>query len=257
MVGAIARRVRLEPSACQSSDRFNPGTDARLTVDVVDFGLHYRGPWRNGPGILMLVADYATARASMADYFQSSDGEERSAEGTRAGDAPLIEILRSIPHLNAVLDRTEPQILRDVELMLGYIGLPAGTILFAEGDAAEDAYVLVSGRVGVFVGTEPGAAPIAQIAAGEIVGEMSLISDEPRSATVIALRDSDLIRVPRVAFGLLFQGSPQASFLLMRYLVTRLSAASHAQLRTPDVETLALVQLFAHHSGRWFIGDLI
>src|SRR5947207_7241682 len=193
----------------------------------------------------------------MADHIRRSDGEERSAGGTRAGDAPLIEILRSIRHLKAVLDRTEPQVHRDIELMLGYISLPAGTILFGEGDAAEDAYVLVNGRVGVFVGTEPGAAPIAQIAAGEIVGEMSLISDEPRSATVIALRDSDLIRVPRVAFGLLFQGSPQASFLLMRYLVTRLSATSHAQLRTPDVETLALVPLFAPHSDPWFIGALI
>ena len=189
-----------------------------------------------------------------------NDGQPLAPESTDdASDLPLVGILRTIPYFAAVMDGVGPAVLPQIEPLLSYFGVPAGTVLFCEGEPAEDAYVLVSGRVGVLVGakTAAGEPPLAQIGAAEIFGEMGLISGEPRSATVIALRDSDLVRVPRAAFGLVVQSSPQASLLLMRYLVTRLRETSHVQPAAPSIEAVAVVRLTAGEAEKRFAEALV
>jgi CRP-like cAMP-binding protein len=51
-------------------------------------------------------------------------------------------------------------------------------VLFEEGDPPREAYIVVSGRLGVFVAAEAELIAVEQISPGEIVGEMSLISGE-------------------------------------------------------------------------------
>ena len=79
---------------------------------------------------------------------------------------------------------------------LEWFGVAGGTVLFHQGDPAEDTYIVVTGRFGVFVDAGIGTRMIAQIGPGELVGEMSLLTGEPRSATVVALRDSEVVRIP-------------------------------------------------------------
>jgi len=75
--------------------------------------------------------------------------------------------------------------------------LQAGEILFLEGDEADDAYVVCSGEVEILKGPEDRQVRIAVSGAGVIVGEMALLTDEPRNATARAIGDTVLVVIPR------------------------------------------------------------
>jgi NTE family protein len=82
-----------------------------------------------------------------------------------------------------------------------WFSLPGGQTLFAAGDASEQLYFVRAGRLGAFR-REPGHETqfLGVIRPGEPAGEMSLIAEAPHSADVVALRDSEIIAVPRDVF---------------------------------------------------------
>jgi predicted acylesterase/phospholipase RssA/CRP-like cAMP-binding protein len=87
------------------------------------------------------------------------------------------------------------QRLRDLERSLTRVALEAGEVLFRRGDAGDSLYVVVAGRVRLLAG-EPGAErAILDLGPGELVGESALLTGEPRTATVIAVRDTELYRL--------------------------------------------------------------
>jgi NTE family protein len=87
------------------------------------------------------------------------------------------------------------QRLPDLERSLTRVALEAGEVLFREGDAGDSLYVVVAGRVRLLAG-EPGAKrAIHDFGPGELVGESALLTGEPRTATVIAVRDTELYRL--------------------------------------------------------------
>ena len=108
-----------------------------------------------------------------------------------------------------------------------WINLPGGKALFYQGDAAEALYIVVSGFLGVVVTTpERGQHLVASIRSGETVGEMALITGEPHSATIVALRDSELVIMPKDIFRRLIAEHPKFLVWLNRLLVDRLHRAT-------------------------------
>ncbi len=73
--------------------------------------------------------------------------------------------------------------------------LPAGALLFAAGEMGEAAYLVVSGRLEIFLDRPEGALVLAHRGPGEIIGEMAILDKRPRSASVRALEDSALVIV--------------------------------------------------------------
>jgi NTE family protein len=125
---------------------------------------------------------------------------------------------------------------------LEWTSLPGGALLFEAGDSADAVYFVVSGCLGVH---GPGGELVGRIAAGETVGEMGLIVARPRTATVRALRDSELARLSSATFGRVLLGHPDAILRLARLAVERLvdREREHGQPALP--RTLALVPLDA------------
>ena len=79
--------------------------------------------------------------------------------------------------------------------------LPAGEVLVREGDAGECMWFVVRGRLRVSARQTDGAARVVgEIGAGECVGEMALLSQAPRAATVKVVRDAELLRLAQVGF---------------------------------------------------------
>ena len=72
-----------------------------------------------------------------------------------------------------------------------------GSLIMKEGDAGNCAYLLQSGTVSVYTEHEGKRVELAKLHLGEIFGEMALIFDEPRTASVIALEDCNLIVLTR------------------------------------------------------------
>jgi NTE family protein len=92
-----------------------------------------------------------------------------------------------------------------------WLALPGGTLLFAEGDAADALYVLKAGSLGAYRSAAEGPPRLlGMVNVGETVGEISLLAQCPRSVLVRALRDSELLRLPEAGFRRLVMKYPEA-----------------------------------------------
>lgn len=98
------------------------------------------------------------------------------------------------------------------------LDLSAGTQLFAEGEAGDIMYVLLAGSLELTLHGQR----IAQVAEGEIIGEMALLGTEVRSATAVAQSDCQLVPIDTHAFKLLIQHMPEFALHVMNVLATRL-----------------------------------
>ena len=100
----------------------------------------------------------------------------------------------------------------------------AGAVLMQEGEAGAGLFILIEGRVRV---TQSGGAnqpprDIATLEAGEVIGEMALLDDLPRSATVTALEPCRCLLVPVWDFRAALRESPEIAIKLLIQLSRRL-----------------------------------
>ena len=143
---------------------------------------------------------------------------------------------KSISELAALLGATdlfadqEEVLLQEFAGRCGQTYLAPGEVLIREGDPAGSLYILVSGRLRVLVRQPDGAeATVSEVGRNEVVGEMSIISDEPRSATVIAIRDSELLSFSRENFEHIVEKHPRAMLKIARLIAGRLRRSSRSQ----------------------------
>jgi NTE family protein len=156
-----------------------------------------------------------------------------------------------------------------VEANLALMLLPGGTPLFRQGEAADAVYVVASGCLGVFRheeedGTEEPAL-IAEITPGNIVGEMSLLSQTPRTRSVAALRDSEVWRLGQDSFETLTTRHPEVLPAMMRNIAVRNAMGPSKRRRQPrtfallpagpNVPSARFAVLLANALGR--IGDQV
>jgi NTE family protein/lysophospholipid hydrolase len=111
-----------------------------------------------------------------------------------------------------------------IESRFAWVHVNRGETLFAEGDPADGLYFLVHGFLHVVSQEASGEAKIlGAIFRGEIVGETAILSGEKRTATVCAVRDSDLVRLTKTDFEEINKAYPQVSLTIMRILANRLN----------------------------------
>lgn len=102
------------------------------------------------------------------------------------------------------------------------ITFEAGDTILTEGEAGDTAFLIVSGKVEIIIGSGARAKSVATLRGGDVFGEMSLLEPGPRSATVKAL-DRTVCSVTSYAdFMSSIQDDPTQAVLFMRTLVTRL-----------------------------------
>lgn len=150
------------------------------------------------------------------------------------------ELLARVAHLPlfAGLDRRS---LTRVADELEWIALPGGAELFREMDAPDAVYVLIAGCLGAFRNAGTQLQLIGRVHPGETVGEMALLSGHRRTATVRALRDSEVVRFSLDAFQRLAQVHPEAMLAVARIAVERLERTLEGRQQTPPPRTLALL----------------
>jgi CRP/FNR family transcriptional regulator, cyclic AMP receptor protein len=98
------------------------------------------------------------------------------------------------------------------------VRLAPGEALFTEGDSGACMYIVRSGAVRVSTGTTE----LEQLGPGSILGEMALIEETPRSATVTAVSDCEIAVIDRRRFLFLVQQTPSFALNVMRVLSHRL-----------------------------------
>ena len=106
----------------------------------------------------------------------------------------------------------------------------AGDAIIAEGDPGDGLYVLLSGRLRVSVGAAGGGERVLHdLGRGAVIGEIALLSDRMRSATVRAVRDSDLFLLRTASFKALIEQNPGFLAQMARLLIERLLAVDRPQ----------------------------
>lgn len=116
---------------------------------------------------------------------------------------------------------------------------PKNTVILTEGDAGDSLFLIVQGRVKVFIGDEDGREIILKILApGDFFGEMSMIDRQPRSASVSTLEPSVFRVLSHQAFQDCLDRSPRIGSIVMQALAKRLRDADR------KISTLALMDVY-------------
>lgn len=128
-----------------------------------------------------------------------------------------------------------------IEAEAQWVRITSGQILFRQNDPGDSFYVLVSGSLEVQVeGRDGRVLRVDHIGRGEIIGEMALLAEERRSATLVAQRDSELIRFSKERFRELLGQYPELLMQITRLLVHRLQRV-HVGARTRSESLLLTV----------------
>jgi signal transduction histidine kinase len=124
--------------------------------------------------------------------------------------SPLFEGL-SDDELQQLMDMADP------------VSLRAGEVLIKQGDLGDAAYVVIQGEFEIQKQTGQSLIKIDVRNPGDVVGEMALLSQTPRNATVIAKTDCEVLRIPPQAFENLLSTSTTAAMAVLHWVMTRLT----------------------------------
>jgi NTE family protein len=132
----------------------------------------------------------------------------------------------------------------EVEKYFQWVEVLASDWLFRQDDPGDSLYILINGRLQVSV-EESGKAPnvIGQIARGETVGEMAIFTDDRRSASVKALRDSVLVGLSKDDFDQMTGRFPAMVINITRLIIERLKRQNLRQRSAPHYVSIALLPI--------------
>jgi predicted acylesterase/phospholipase RssA/CRP-like cAMP-binding protein len=136
------------------------------------------------------------------------------------------------------LDRAAIQ---SIARQLEPVHVAAGGVLLEQGDPGDCLYVLHRGRLRVYLSEGGSERQLQELSPGHVVGEIALLTDQPRAASVRAVRDSDLFRLPAVAFRELVDRHPAVLRQVSHMLIDRLLTADRPAGDATTVRTIAVV----------------
>jgi CRP/FNR family cyclic AMP-dependent transcriptional regulator len=146
-----------------------------------------------------------------------------------------IALLRNVPLLSRLSDDEFALLERAVSRK----SYARGNLILAAGDPTDSLYILVSGRIKVFISGSDGKEVIlAILGPNEFFGEMGLIDNNPRSANIVALEPCELVCIPKPDFKRCLSDNFDMAMTVMRGLVKRLRDADN------KIGSLALMDVF-------------
>jgi predicted acylesterase/phospholipase RssA/CRP-like cAMP-binding protein len=154
----------------------------------------------------------------------------------------LSAFLADVPLFAALDEPTREEIAGE----LSQVHAGAGEVICRQGDTGDGLFVVVSGRLRVSVAADSAERVLYDLGRGAIVGEMALLTDRPRAATVRAVRDSDLLLLRVSSFRSLLERSPALVSAVMRLLIDRLLtvdqllAVERPRVPSPAARTIAV-----------------
>ena len=137
-----------------------------------------------------------------------------------------VELLRNIP----LFAKLEPSKLKLLAFTAERITYEPDQNLFSQGDVGDAAYIIVEGAAKVIVDTPDGELEVAALGRNDFVGEIAILCDVPRTATVRASAKTITLRITKDLFFRLVAEFPEMSVEIMRELASRLERTTQ-QLR--------------------------
>lgn len=130
----------------------------------------------------------------------------------------MLQALARIPCFEGLSDAALSRILAGTRQRQ----IPRGEVLIRQGDASDDLFLVLSGRFTVLSGD----VPVAEIGAGEPIGELAFFSGGLRTATVIAARDSDVLVLTHADYDAVSRATPGLDRTILQSVSSRLARAT-------------------------------
>lgn len=141
------------------------------------------------------------------------------------------ELLRRVPFFAEI----EPAKLKLLAFMSERVAFEPGKLLFRQGDPGDAAYLIIDGHAEVVAETPAGPLVLATLGANEFVGDMAILCDAPRNATVKAKDRLVALRISKEPFLRMVREFPNMALSIMQELAHRLEAMNN-QLRAAHSE---------------------
>ena len=129
-----------------------------------------------------------------------------------------VELLRKVP----IFSNVELAKLKLLAFTSEHMRFDPGQEVFRQGDAGDAAYVIIEGTADVLVNTKSGPIKILEMGPHAFLGEIAIICDVPRTATIIAKTELRTLRISKDLFFRLIEEFPQMAIEIMRVLAERL-----------------------------------
>lgn len=129
-----------------------------------------------------------------------------------------VDLLKNIP----LFAKMEPAKLKLLAFTSERLTFQTSQAVFQQGDPGDAAYVIIDGEAEVLVDTVAGKRRVATLGRNAIVGEIAILCDVPRTATVSALAPLTVLRIDKENFFRLVTEFPQMAVEIMRELAQRL-----------------------------------
>lgn len=235
VIDAVERALRADPVPRMASD---PAAMV-LFIGVRDSYAHYCVRyWLDDLAVddptdsaVRIRVWYALRRAGIpmsipaSSIFLTHETEEREARKTSEEQARRLRALGSVDLFRALPEATR----RGLAEELVYTPFAAGESITREGDRDDELYMLVEGEAIVRIGAGAEQREVAQLVAGQFFGEMSLMTGEARTASVVAATDLNCYRVDKAAFQRILRETPAIADQIAEVLVSRRSALNTAR----------------------------
>ena len=129
-----------------------------------------------------------------------------------------VELLQQIP----LFAKIEPSKLKLLAFTSARLTFRAEDELFHQGDVGDAAYIIIGGEADVILTTDSGDIIVATFKRNDIVGEIAILCDVPRTATVKAKEELEVLKISKDLFFRMVGEFPQMAVEIMRELALRL-----------------------------------
>jgi CRP-like cAMP-binding protein len=139
-----------------------------------------------------------------------------------------VELIRQFP----IFSKIQPAMQKLLCFSAERLTYDAGQVIFNAGDTADAAYVVIEGTVEISVPTPSGPIIINTMTKNEILGEIAIVGEVPRTATAKALTKLETLKISKELFIKIIRENPDAAIELIKILASRLASTTTQLTRT-------------------------
>ena len=139
-----------------------------------------------------------------------------------------VELIRQFP----IFSRIQPAMQKLLCFSAERLTYDTGQVMFNAGDAADAAYIIISGQVEISVPTPSGPIVVNTLGRNDILGEIAIFGDVPRTATATAQTRLETLKISKELFTKIIRENPDAALELIKVLAARLANTTAQLSRT-------------------------
>ena len=139
-----------------------------------------------------------------------------------------VELIRQFP----IFSKIQPAMQKLLCFSADRLKFDAGQVIFNAGDVGDSAYVIIDGTVEISVPTPSGPIVINNMGKNDLLGEIAIVGEVPRTATAKALTKLETLKISKELFVKIIHENPDAAIELIRILAARLASTTSQLTRT-------------------------